>query len=141
MATNKKLIAQILHAARRLTVSRDALLAGFGMTSAKLRLLKTVHRLPVRFTTSALARAMNVSRQAARLIVRELESAGLISTATDPRNRKAQRVALTTSGRAQLEELLRVEKRWVADITRGFDERLLAQTEWVIRIVRERVDT
>jgi len=31
-----------------------------------------------------------------------------------------------------------VENRWVADLARGFDSSVLEQTEWVLRIVRDR---
>jgi DNA-binding MarR family transcriptional regulator len=141
MARNKTVIAEILRTARRLTTARDALLADFGMTSAKLRLLKTIRRLPTPFSISALARHMDVSRQAARATVRELEAAGLISVALDPFDRKAHIVVLTPLGRARLEDVQRIEEKWVAGLTDGFADRSLAQAAWLIRIVRERATT
>lgn len=141
MATNKKVVAEILHTARRLTTARDALLAEFGMTSAKLRLLKTIRRLPHAFTIAALARVMDVSRQTARLTVRELEAAGLVSVAQDSRDRKAHIVVLTALGRVQLEDVLQIEEGWLSGLTAGFADRSLAQAAWLIRIVRERATT
>jgi hypothetical protein len=34
--------------------------------------------------------------------------------------------------------MLQIEKSWVSGLTDGFSDRSLAQTTWVIRIVRER---
>ncbi len=139
MTSNKRLIADILRAGRRIAAARDLMFSGHGLTSAQLRLLKTIRRLPVPFTMSALARAMGVARQTVQPSVRKLEAAGLISLGEDRRDRKAQLVVLTALGRATLEQLLRLEERWLADLTRGFNEQLLAQTAWVVRIVRERL--
>lgn len=141
MANNKKVIAEILRTARRLTTARDALLADFGMTSAKLRLLKTVRRLPVAFTIAELARVMGVSRQAARLTVRDLETSGLISTAPRSHDGNGHIVVLTPLGRAHLEKVLQMEGEWLAHLTEGFADRSLAQATWLIGIVCERAKT
>jgi DNA-binding MarR family transcriptional regulator len=139
MDSNRKLVGEVLRAGRRLAIARDALFAHYGLTGAKVRLLKTVRRLPVPFTMAVLARAMNVTRQTVRTTAHELEAAGLLCLTENYRNCRAPLVTLTTLGRETLEEMLRVEQRWISDITRGFHSDLLAQTEWVIRIVRERV--
>jgi DNA-binding MarR family transcriptional regulator len=140
MAASRRLIGEIIHTGRRLTVARDALLAGFGMTSARVRLLKAIRRLPIPFTVAQLARVMDVSRQAARLTARELAAAGLVYLEPNVRHSKAPLVILSDFGRARLEEVLRAEDRWINDLTRGFNERLLKQSEWVIRLSRERAD-
>jgi DNA-binding MarR family transcriptional regulator len=139
MHQNRKLIAEILHAARRIAVAREAVLAGFEMTSAKVRLLRTLKRLPVPFTISQLARAMDVSRQATRLTVHELAAAGFVQVEPNAYHKRAPIVVLSSAGFAILDELHQAERRWLLDLTRGFDEHTLAQTEWVIRALRERL--
>jgi len=138
MAPNKKLIGEMLRAGLQLASARNAVLTGFGLTGAKLRLLKMMRRLPVPLTVSELARAMNVTRQTVQATASALEAADLVRLTLNMRNRKAPLVVLTTLGQIRLEECLRVEERWIADLTRGFDERVVAQTEWVLRTVRER---
>lgn len=131
------LITEILRMARRLTLARDALLRGFGITPAQLRVLKTIHRMPVPFTISALVHAMDLSRRAARVTVHELETLGIVSLAPDPHDAKAQLVVLTPSGRARLEKLRQVEDRWITDLIDGFDDHSLAHAASLICIVRE----
>jgi DNA-binding MarR family transcriptional regulator len=137
-ASPEKLIGEILRTGARLTVSRNALLAGFGMTSARLRLLKMIHQLPVAMPVAGLARAMGVSRQAVQQTVRDLESAGVVELTGNLRNQRAPLVVLSPVGGMQLESLLRVEQRWIADLARGFDALTCAQTCWLLRLVRER---
>jgi DNA-binding MarR family transcriptional regulator len=138
MHPHRKLIAEIVHAAHRLTTARNAMLAAVGLTGARVRLLKKVNQLPIPFTVAQLARVMDVSRQAVRPIVHELETAGLIRLQMNPRHKRAPVVILTSLGRARLDEVRRLEQRWISDITRGFPDRLTAQTAWVVAVVRER---
>jgi DNA-binding MarR family transcriptional regulator len=138
MKRSKLLVAEILRTAHRLTLAREALLRGSGITPAQLRLLKTIRRLPVPFTISALARAMDVSRQAARVTVHELAAIGLVSLGPDRRDTKAKIIVLTSAGRTRLEIIQHVEQRWVSDLMEGFDDRSLAHAAWLIGIVRER---
>ncbi|MEP7247467.1 MAG: MarR family transcriptional regulator [Gammaproteobacteria bacterium] len=139
MDSKKKLIAEILQTGARLRVARDKLLAGFECTSAKARLLKAIRRVPAPFTVSELARVTEVSRQTLLPTIHALESEGLIRLAPSPRNPKARVITLTALGRVALERILRVEDRWFDDIVRGFDERTLTQTAWVLHVVRERL--
>jgi DNA-binding MarR family transcriptional regulator len=139
MQPHRKLIAEILHAAHRITAARNAMLAGSGLTGARVRLLKKVKQLPIPFTVAQLARVMNISRQTLQPTVHDLEAAGLISLEANPRHRRAPCVLLTALGRARLDEVMRIERRWISDITRGFSGPLAEQTAWAIRVVRERV--
>ena len=139
MRPDRKLIAEILRTANQMTTARNALLAGWGLTSARLRLLKMVRRLPIPFTVSGLARAMSVSRQAVQPTVRELEAAGLVCLDVSLRNRKALVVTLTAAGRERLAQVAQVEQRWIADLTRGFSDYETARTAWFVGILRKRL--
>jgi DNA-binding MarR family transcriptional regulator len=139
MKPDRKLIAEILHTANWLTTARNKLFAATGMTGAGLRLLRTVRRLPIPFTVSQLARVMQVSRQTVQSTVRILEAAHLIRVELNLRNRKSPIITITTLGHERMEEAERLEQRWIADVTRGLTEPMIAQTAWVIRMVRTRI--
>lgn len=135
----RKLIGEVLRASARIEASRNALLSGFGMTGPRLRLMKMIRRRREPRTVAQLARAIGVARQTLRDTVRDLVASGLLNLERNALHRRASIVMLTPDGEALLDRLLPVEQRWIADLTRGFDESVLAQTEWVIRCVRERL--
>ncbi len=135
----RKLVGELLRAGTRITASRNALLMGFGITGARLRLLKTVRRRREPRTVAQLARAMGVSRQTLRATVKDLVAAGFVNLEANMFHRRAPIVVLTPQGNECLDRLLHVEQRWISELTRGFDEHLLAQTEWVVRCLRERL--
>lgn len=135
----RKLVGEILRAGARIEASRNALLSGFGMTGPRLRLLKMVRRRRAPRTVAQLARAIGVARQTLQETVRDLVGSGMLNLEPNAFDRRAPIVMLTPQGEACLEQLLPLEQRWIADLTRGFDERMMAQTEWVIRCLRERL--
>lgn len=138
-ATRHQLIGDLLRAGRRLSLARDALFSAHGLSGAKVRLLKTVRRLPAAFTVSELARVMDVTRQSVHPVISELAEEGLLHLVANTRHRKAPVVFLTDFGRARHDEVLRLEERWIADLLRGFDQRTLAQAAWVLRLLRQRL--
>jgi DNA-binding MarR family transcriptional regulator len=130
----------VLRASARIAASRNALLIGFGITGPRLRVMKTIRRRGSPRTVSQLARSIGVSRQTVQATVKDLVAAGFLDLEENMFHRRAPIVMLTPQGAACLDQLLQVEQRWVADLTRGFDEHLLAQTEWVLRCLRERLE-
>jgi DNA-binding MarR family transcriptional regulator len=136
----RKLVGEVLRAGRRIAVSRNAVFVGFGVTGPRLRLMKSIRRRRVPRTVSQLARSIGVSRQTLRETVKDLVAMGLLNLEPNMFHRRAPIVVLTRDGEACLDQLLRIEQRWIADLTRGFDEHLLAQTEWVLRCLRERLE-
>jgi DNA-binding MarR family transcriptional regulator len=138
-AIARKLVGEVLRASGRITASRNALLSGFEMTGPRLRVMKTIRRRRVPQTVSQLARAIGIARQTLQATVRDLAQVGFVEFEPNLFHRKAPIVVLTRDGESCLDRVLLVERRWIADLTRGFDERLLAQTEWVLRCLRERL--
>ena len=136
----RKLVGEVLRASARIAASRSALLIGFGMTGPRLRVMKMIRRRREPRTVSQLARAIGVSRQTLQATVHDLAAAGFVNLEENAFHRRAPIVVLSVQGEACLDRLLQVEQRWIADLTRGFDERLLAQTEWVVRCLRERLE-
>lgn len=136
----RKLVGELLRASARVEASRNTLLGGFDMTGPRVRLMKMVRRRRREpRTVSQLARAIGVSRQTLQETVNDLVAAGFVNLESNAFHRRAPIVVLTAGGDACLDQLLLVEQRWIADLTRGFDEQLLAQTEWVLRCLRERL--
>ena len=135
----RKLVGEVLRASARIAVSRNTLLIGFGATGPRLRLMKMVRRKREPRTVSQLARAIGVSRQTLQATVQDLVKVGFIDLEPNEQHRRAPIVMLTPDGEACLDRLLQVEQRWLADLARGFDAHVLAQTEWVIRCLRERL--
>ena len=140
-AIGPKLVGEVLRASARIAASRNALLIGFDMTGPRMRLMKMIRRRSREpRTVSQLARAVGVSRQTLQATVHDLVAAGFVNLEENAFHRRAPIVVLSAQGEACLDRLLQVEQRWIADLTRGFDERLLAQTEWVVRCLRERLE-
>jgi DNA-binding MarR family transcriptional regulator len=136
----RKLVGEFLRASARIEASRNAVLSGFGMTGPRVRVMKMIRRRRREpRTVSQLARAIGVSRQTLREVVRDLVASGFLDLEQNDFHRRAPIVTLTPQGEACLDQVLPVEQQWIADLTRGFDERVLAQTEWVIRCLRERL--
>jgi DNA-binding MarR family transcriptional regulator len=138
VASTHKLVGEIVRTGARLTAARNRFLVGFKMNSARLRLLKAVLRAPVPLTVAGHARVMGVSRQTARRTARHLQTEGLLEFTGNFRNEKAPIIMLTPLGSMRLEELMRAERRWVADLARGFDGLTRAKTAWLLRLIRER---
>jgi DNA-binding MarR family transcriptional regulator len=139
MASAHKFIGEILRTGARLAANRNALLAGWGMTGAKLRLLKTIRQLPVPMPVSRLAQIMGVARQTVRDTAREMQADGFISFTVNLRNQRAPVVELTHDGRALLAQLMRVERRWVAGLSRGFNVTTRARACFLLQMLRSRV--
>jgi hypothetical protein len=68
----RKLVGEILRASARVALARNAALRGYGMTGARLRVLKIIRRCPVPRTVSQLARASGLARQTLQSTVHEL---------------------------------------------------------------------
>lgn len=75
-------------------------------------------RDPIRI--SELARRIGVSRQACQKSVRELERVGLVVTCVDPSNASAKLVALTESGKSNIEAAVNA----FAEIETALSERI-----------------
>jgi DNA-binding MarR family transcriptional regulator len=135
----RKLVGELLRAGARIEASRNALLSGFGMTGPRLRVMKMIRRRKQPRTVAQLARAIGVARQTLQETVHDLVDSGLLNLEPNAFDRRAPIVTLTPRGEACLDQLLPLEQRWLADLTRGFDERVMAQTEWVVRCLRERL--
>jgi DNA-binding MarR family transcriptional regulator len=66
-------------------------------------------------TTAKLAAMEKVRHQSMAQTIRELETAGFVARREDPADRRQSLIEITARGRARYDELLRVERSWLAE--------------------------
>ncbi|WP_228566276.1 MarR family winged helix-turn-helix transcriptional regulator [Nocardia sp. SYP-A9097] len=91
-----------LRTAKRIRHAQMANLAPLGLTPAQARALRTLDRTGESLRMSDLAERLGIVPRSATTVVDALESAGLLTRAPDPANRRAILVTLTDAGRALL---------------------------------------
>ena len=94
-----KLILSIFRVNGALLVAGDRLTASIGLTSARWQVLGTVAKAADPLTVAAIGKSMGLTRQNVRIIVRELEAAGLVRLADNPAHQRASLVMLTPKGK------------------------------------------
>ena len=94
-----KLILSIFRVNGALLIAGDRLTSSIGLTSARWQVLGTVAKSSTPLTVSAIGKYMGLSRQNVRVIVRELEAAGLVRLTDNPQHQRASLVMLTPKGK------------------------------------------
>jgi DNA-binding MarR family transcriptional regulator len=94
-----RLILSIFRVNGALLVAGDRLTSSIGLTSARWQVLGTVAKSSTPLTVAAIGKYMGLTRQNVRVIVRELESAGLVRLTDNPQHQRASLVMLTPKGK------------------------------------------
>jgi DNA-binding MarR family transcriptional regulator len=94
-----ELVFSIFRLNGALLAAGDRLTAPLGLTSARWQVLGTIATSPEPLTIASIAKTIGVSRQNIRLIVRELETGGMVHLAHNPNHARASLVLLTTKGK------------------------------------------
>ncbi len=94
-----KLILSIFRVNGALLIAGDRLTSSIGLTSARWQVLGTVAKSSTPLTVSAIGKYMGLTRQNVRVIVRELEAAGLVRLIHNPQHQRASLVMLTPKGK------------------------------------------
>ncbi|MEV6276868.1 MarR family transcriptional regulator [Nocardia sp. NPDC051832] len=105
-----------LRTARRIRRSMHARLAPLGLTPGQARALRILGRSEQPLRMAALAGQLDIVPRSATTVVDALESAGLVSRAADPANRRSTLVTPTAAGRAALERMAEDRRRAAADL-------------------------
>lgn len=95
----------ITDAARRIRMDANHELSAQGVTWSQVRALRACSRSADPMRMSDLADRLHIARRSATSVVDELESRGLIERGSDPHDRRATTLAVTTAGHALLREL------------------------------------
>jgi DNA-binding MarR family transcriptional regulator len=93
------LILSIFRVNGALLIAGDRLTSSIGLTSARWQVLGTVAKSSAPLTVAAIGKYMGLTRQNVRVIVRELETAGLVRLADNPHHQRASLVMLTPKGK------------------------------------------
>lgn len=94
-----KLILSIFRVNGAFLVAGDRLTASIGLTSARWQVLGTIAKAANLLTVAAIGKNMGLTRQNVRIIVRELEAAGMVRLAANPAHQRASLVMLTPKGK------------------------------------------
>jgi DNA-binding MarR family transcriptional regulator len=108
-------------AARALARQFDEALRPLGLTSGQFSLMMALNR-PEPPTLGMVADTLAMDRTTLTAAVKPLDRRGLVAAATDPKDRRSRRLALTEAGRAVLGQAVEVWTRTHAAIDGMLDE-------------------
>lgn len=134
-----ELIEEVVATAEHLAAARDLDGETIVRTDPVWRLLVTLERSSYCCSISDAARLLSLSRQRAHQTARDAERARLVGLATNPDDRRIVQVLLTRSGRAELAATRSREVGWLNTLLNGLDDRRLAVTAHVLRVIRQRL--
>lgn len=113
--------------------------AGEGLTPTLAAALATIERLGP-LTPSELADAERVKRPSATRIIAQLEAAGLVSRAADPRDGRVSLVSATSEGRALLRRLRKRKNAYISRRLRGLSEDDLETMEHAAELLEQMLE-
>ena len=116
----------------------DALLCDLGVSSAQWQVLGAIHLGPL--PVSQIARDLGRTRQGVQPTVDRLERLRVVEFRENPNHRRAKLVALTTKGRAVLDEINARQETWVNALAEGLSERSLRQMVSFAERIQERLE-
>lgn len=124
----------------RLLAAGDALVAEFGLTSARWQVLGAIALSSVPLPVAHIARNMGLTRQAVQRLVNEMESDGLVRFGPNPHHQRAKLVLLTPRGRAAYDAAMKRQRPWARGLASGLSIKQLNAATVTLRTIRERLD-
>jgi len=100
--------------------------AGVRLDRAGAALLHKLHGGGESLRVTDLAELLGVDAPTVTRKVQQLERDGLVARHTDPEDRRATRITLTSAGRRTLEKVLRARRAWLEHLLDGWDDDDLA---------------
>jgi DNA-binding MarR family transcriptional regulator len=104
------------------------------------RLLRAIERCGGAPTFTDLGRLLGMSRQAARGHALAAARAGVVELFQSPDDRRAWQVALTASGRRELEWQRKPQIAWIFTLLNGLEPAPMRTTRHVLRVIRLRLE-
>jgi len=104
------------------------------------RVLRAIERCGGAPTFSDLGRLLGMSRQAARGHALEAAKAGVVELFQAPDDRRAWQVALTPTGRRELERQRKPQLAWILTLLNGLEPVPMRTTRHVLRVIRQRLE-
>jgi DNA-binding MarR family transcriptional regulator len=109
-------------------------------SGARWRLLRAIERCGGAPTFADLGRALRISRQAARELAVKAATRGVVQLLPAPDDGRALQVALTPSGRRELENQRMPLFSWTFTLLNGLDERAMHEANHVLAVIRRRLE-
>ncbi|MEJ2121275.1 MAG: MarR family transcriptional regulator [Alphaproteobacteria bacterium] len=120
-----------------LLAAGDAMVADFGLTSARWQVLGAIALSPVPLPVAHIARNMGLSRQAVQRLVNEMARDGLVRFAPNPHHKRAQLIRLTARGEAAYSAAMQRQAPWAKAIARGLTVKQIADATAVLQSLQQ----
>jgi DNA-binding MarR family transcriptional regulator len=118
---------------------RQRLQSGFSTTLPRFDLMAQLERAPDGLKMGELSRRMMVTGGNVTGITDLLEKEGLVARVTDPLDRRAMRVKLTSAGRQQFGRMAREHEQWVSRLLDGLPLRTKEQLAELLGDLKQHV--
>jgi DNA-binding MarR family transcriptional regulator len=135
-----ELIEEITLAAERIGEARSTFGERVYPNDAQSRLLRAVERSPYCLSIADAARALCISRQAARRVAYGAAATDHVELLTNPDDQRILQILLTPAGRSHLQGKHAVESAWLATLLNGLGGRERATAIHVVRVIRQRLE-
>lgn len=135
-----ELIEEITLAAERIGDARSMFGERVYPTDSQSRLLRAVERSPYCLSIADAARALGISRQAARKVAYAAAAMDRVELLTNPDDQRILQILLTATGRSHLKGQHAVESTWLATLLNGLGGRERATAVHVVRVIRQRLE-
>ena len=135
------LILSVFRLNAALLAAGDRLTAGIGLTSARWQVLGTVATAPAPLTVAGLAKSLGSSRQNVRVIVRELEAAGLVQLAENPNHQRASLVLLTAKGKKTSDATREIQAPFAEELSDGLSPKRIRECVDLLQTLIARLRT
>jgi DNA-binding MarR family transcriptional regulator len=134
------LVLDVFRLNSRMLAAGDRLVADLGLTSARWQILGTIVAADRPQPVAWLARDMGGNRQNVQRIVNDLEQEGFVEFRPNPHHRRAQLVVLTEKGRKAFDAAMRLQARWVNELTEGLRVEEIETTRSIVSALRKRLE-
>ena len=136
-----RLIVAVFRFNGALLAAGDRLTEPIGLTSSRWQVLGTIATAECPLTMAAIARAMGLTRQNVRIIVRELEAKGMVRYVVNLQDQRAALVATTPKGESAHLSAKALQKSWAKGLSRSLEPELLDTCTELMQVLRNRLDT
>lgn len=124
-----------------LTLEGDQLTREFGLTSARWKVLGALSLSDRPMTVPEIANVMGQTRQGVQRLVNEMTDDGLLDFQDNPLHKRAKLIVLTKNGREVYEKISQKQFPWASAIAAGIDSSDLEKASFVLRTLREKLET
>ena len=135
------LIMSIFRVNGALLIAGDRLTSSIGLTSARWQVLGAVAKAATPLTVAAIGKYMGLTRQNVRVIVRELEAAGMVRLANNPNHQRASLVMLTPKGKRANSSAKELQVPFTDSLIEGLDPARISDCLGLLQTLHERLKT